>query len=150
MGAVIAALKGINICAGPGMLEFESVVSLEKLVIDDEIVGLAYRITRGFDISDETLAIDVIASVKPGGSFLGQRHTAKWVRREYFLTKIFDRMDESRFVAKDRPTIIKLARERIEEILKKPVVYELPKDIERDLDKWVQEICGRYGVVLKV
>jgi trimethylamine--corrinoid protein Co-methyltransferase len=150
MGAIIAALKGINICAGTGMLEFESVVSLEKLVIDDEIVGLAYRLTRGFDINDETLAVDVIASVKPGGTFLGQRHTAKWVRREYFLTKIFDRMDESRFISRDKPTIIKLARERVEEILKKPVIYELPKDIERDLDKWVQEICGRYGVVLKV
>jgi len=150
MGAIIAILKGINICAGSGMLEFESVVSLEKLVIDDEIVGLAYRFARGFDINDETSAVDVIASVKPGGSFLGQRHTVKWIRHEYFLTKIFDRMDETRFTLKEKPTIIKLARDRIEEILRKPVLHELPKDIERDLDKWVQENCKKYGVTLQI
>jgi trimethylamine--corrinoid protein Co-methyltransferase len=150
MGAMIATLKGINICAGPGMLEFESVVSLEKLVIDDEIVGLAYRFARGFNINDETSAVDVIASVKPGGSFLGQRHTVKWIRREYFLTKIFDRMDETRFTSKNRPTIINSARDKMEEILRKPVIHELPKDIERDLDKWVQENCKKYGVTLQI
>jgi len=150
MGAMIATLKGINICAGPGMLEFESVVSLEKLVIDDEIVGLAYRFARGFDINDETLAVDVIASVKPGGSFLGQRHTVKWIRREYLLTKIFDRMDETRFTSKNRPTIINSARDKMEEILRKPIIHELPKDIERDLDKWIQENCKKYGVTLQI
>ncbi|MCK4349866.1 MAG: trimethylamine methyltransferase family protein, partial [Candidatus Krumholzibacteria bacterium] len=47
MGAVVAALSGINNVSGPGMLDFESCQSLEKLVLDHEIAGMALRLTKG-------------------------------------------------------------------------------------------------------
>ena len=37
IGAVLAALAGVNVVSGPGMLNYESSISFEKLVIDDEI-----------------------------------------------------------------------------------------------------------------
>ena len=46
MGATLAALSGINSVSGPGMLDFESCQSLEKLVVDNEICGMAQRLAR--------------------------------------------------------------------------------------------------------
>nr|NIM90549.1 hypothetical protein [Candidatus Aminicenantes bacterium] len=41
IGAILAALAGVNVISGPGMMDFESCQSLEKLVIDNEICGMA-------------------------------------------------------------------------------------------------------------
>ncbi|MCS7316168.1 MAG: trimethylamine methyltransferase family protein, partial [Bryobacteraceae bacterium] len=49
MGAVLATLAGINSVSGPGMLDFESCQSLEKLVLDNEICGMCYRLGRGIE-----------------------------------------------------------------------------------------------------
>ncbi|MCK7482616.1 MAG: trimethylamine methyltransferase family protein [Candidatus Moduliflexus flocculans] len=49
MGALVAALAGANIISGPGMLDFESCQSLEKLVFDNEICGMALRMVRGIE-----------------------------------------------------------------------------------------------------
>ena len=49
IGAALAALSGINSVSGPGMLDFESCQSLEKLVLDNEICGMTYRLLRGIE-----------------------------------------------------------------------------------------------------
>ena len=52
MGAALAALSGINNISGPGMIDFESCISLEKLVIDNETCGMALRMVRGIELTD--------------------------------------------------------------------------------------------------
>ena len=47
MGAIVAAVSGVNNISGPGMLDFESCQSLEKLVLDNEICGMAQRLAAG-------------------------------------------------------------------------------------------------------
>ena len=49
-GAVLAALSGINSVSGPGMLDFESCLSLEKLLLDDQACGMALRLVEGVGI----------------------------------------------------------------------------------------------------
>jgi len=53
MGAVLAALSGINNISGPGMLDFESCLSLEKLVLDNDICGMALRLLRGIEPKED-------------------------------------------------------------------------------------------------
>ena len=53
MGALVAALAGANVISGPGMLDFESCQSLEKLVLDNEICGMAYRLIAGIEDGPE-------------------------------------------------------------------------------------------------
>ena len=48
MGATLAALAGVNSVSGPGMLDFESCQSLEKLVVDNEICGMRSRLVAGY------------------------------------------------------------------------------------------------------
>ena len=59
-GAILAALAGINVVSGPGLLDFESCQSLEKLVLDHETCGLALRLARGIEIRDEPIALPLL------------------------------------------------------------------------------------------
>ncbi|RKX28362.1 MAG: hypothetical protein DRP46_08770, partial [Candidatus Zixiibacteriota bacterium] len=53
MGATLAALSGINSISGPGMIDYENCFSLEKLVIDNEICGMIFRMLRGIEPKED-------------------------------------------------------------------------------------------------
>ena len=81
MSAVLAALAGSNfIHHAAGMLENMSSVAAEQFVIDNDILGMAMRVVRGIEVNDETLALDVIDEVGPGGHYLMAKHTLRHMR----------------------------------------------------------------------
>ena len=83
--AMVVALSGANyIHDAFGLLEFCTTLSYEKMVIDNESVGMALRAVRGVDVNRGTIAADVIAQVDPGGHFFDQPQTAQHVRSEFF------------------------------------------------------------------
>jgi trimethylamine:corrinoid methyltransferase-like protein len=91
-GAILGALAGVNMLSGLGMLDFESGFSLEKLVIDDEIAGMAKRLVRGVDDSEVPLALDIMRQVGHEGNFLKSKHTKLKFRDEaYMPTEVIDR-----------------------------------------------------------
>ena len=63
MGALTAALAGANFISGPGMLNFESCQSLEKLVLDNEICGMALRMVRGIEARGDRLGGDLYGHI---------------------------------------------------------------------------------------
>ncbi len=81
-GILLGALAGINMISGAGVLEFEVTFSLEKLVIDAEIIGMTRRLLAGLDPRTETIALDVMREVGHGGNFLASPHTRRWFREE--------------------------------------------------------------------
>jgi len=81
-GALVAALAGINIVSGPGMLEFAGCQSLEKLVLDHEACALALRAARGMARRGESLALESMKEALPGGQFLKLDETRRWFREE--------------------------------------------------------------------
>ena len=85
IGATLGALTGINMISGPGMLDFESCFSLEKLVIDADIVGMAKRLVAGMEERETPLALDIIRQVGHAGNFLTTRHTRRWFREEQYI-----------------------------------------------------------------
>ncbi|MBS3968992.1 MAG: trimethylamine methyltransferase family protein [Clostridia bacterium] len=70
-----AALSGANLVHDVGFLESGMSASLEGLVMADEIIGYVRTILKGIKVDDESLALDVIDKVGPGGHFLGEEHT---------------------------------------------------------------------------
>lgn len=147
LGLVLGALAGINNIAGPGMLSFENCQSFEKLVIDNEICGYALRLVRGIQVNEETLALDVIEKVGPGGHFLAQKHTNKWFRiEEYMPSYVIDTRSERDWLEKGRKDIVQRAKERVDEILKEYEPEPLPPDIEKELDNVVVEFMEKHGV----
>jgi trimethylamine---corrinoid protein Co-methyltransferase len=91
MGAVVAALAGINVVSGAGMLDFENCQSLEKLLLDHEIVGVALRLARGVERRPEDAAA-LIDEVVHRSEFLSHPHTrATWRKELHVPSPLVDR-----------------------------------------------------------
>jgi trimethylamine--corrinoid protein Co-methyltransferase len=74
-----------------GWLEAGLVCSLEKFIIDVEGLAVMQRIMDGLEISDDTLALDMIAAVGPGGHHFGTPHTLARYRSEHYQPVVSDR-----------------------------------------------------------
>jgi trimethylamine--corrinoid protein Co-methyltransferase len=84
-GVYLAALAGINSLSGPGMLYFESSFSLEKLVFDNQVCGMARRLIEGVQPRDDFPADAVIDELLETKNLLGSEHTLKYFRLEHFV-----------------------------------------------------------------
>jgi len=90
--AMLAGLAGGNfIHEAFGMLDGALTASYAQYVIDNDIIGGCLRTLRGIEVNSDTLAYDVIASVGPGGNFLSEDHTVRYMRSESFLPRASDR-----------------------------------------------------------
>lgn len=147
LGALIGALKGINIISGAGMIEFERCQSLEKLVLDEEICGYVYRIARGIDMDEETPMTQLFQDATAKGHFLSQRHTVEWLRREQHMpSQLVDRRDRSTWRALGGLDALKRARTRVKEILSHHQPEPLQPDVEKELNKFAVSICRPHGL----
>jgi trimethylamine--corrinoid protein Co-methyltransferase len=118
IGAVLGALAGINMISGPGMLDFESCFSLEKLVIDAEIVGIAKRLVAGVAERETPLGLDIIRQVGHAGNFLITPHTRHWFHEELFIpSPVIDRDFRRNWEAKGGLDAAERAHRRAEKII---------------------------------
>jgi trimethylamine--corrinoid protein Co-methyltransferase len=135
-GALLGALAGINMISGPGMLDFESCFSLEKLVIDAEIVGMAKRLVAGITERETPLGLDVIRRVGHAGNFLTTRHTRRWFREELFIpSAVIDRDFRRDWEAKGSLDAAARAQRRVEELISAYEPKPLPDDVARELEE---------------
>ncbi|MGQ9720416.1 MAG: trimethylamine methyltransferase family protein [Candidatus Jordarchaeum sp.] len=140
LGIFLGALTGINVISGPGMLDFESCQSMEKLVIDNEICGMALRMIQGIQVSNESLAEGLIREIGPGGYFLNSRHTLKWFRKEQFIPSILiDRMTTSSWQNRGSKTTLQRAKEEVKRILAEHEPEALSPDIEKELESMAEK-----------
>jgi trimethylamine--corrinoid protein Co-methyltransferase len=92
MTNLMVALAGGNfIHDAAGFLEFCMTASFDKLVIDNEIIGMVMRAVEGIRVDETTLAFDEIKKVGPGGHFVSSRHTRRHMRAEQFKPTLSDR-----------------------------------------------------------
>ena len=86
-----SALNGCNLIHDVGYLESGLCSSNESIVLADELVGYVKRLLAMYEITDDTLALDVIDEVGPRGSFLQQDHTLKRYKNDVWRPSVFDR-----------------------------------------------------------
>ncbi len=92
MGALVGALAGVNMISGAGMLDFLACFSLEKLVIDADIVGMAKRLLAGVNTPTATLATAMFEGINFKGDFLKQKATRDLFSKEQYLpSRVLDR-----------------------------------------------------------
>jgi len=66
--------------------------SYEQCLIDNEILGAAFRITRGFEVNDDTIAFDVIKELGPANSqYMAHEHTVRHLRQVYWRPTLTNR-----------------------------------------------------------
>jgi trimethylamine---corrinoid protein Co-methyltransferase len=86
-----AALSGANLIHDVGFLESGMSASLQGLVMGDEIISYVRKIIAGIRVDDETLAVDVIDAVGPGGHFLQEDHTYRNFKSAFWMPKVINR-----------------------------------------------------------
>jgi len=134
LNLVLPALAGANLLTGAGFIETIRTASFAQIIIDNEILGMVYRILRAVDVEDETLAVELIDRVGPGGSFLADKHTRRHLLSEHFVPAIFDRNVRETWERKGSRDATQVAKERAEEILRRHHPEELSKDTQGELD----------------
>lgn len=75
-----------------GWLEGGLTVSYEKFIIDAESLAMFAHFLRGFEINEDTLALDMIAEVGPGGHHFGTPHTQARFSNEFYESFLADRL----------------------------------------------------------
>ena len=134
-GALLGALAGVNMMSGPGMMDFESCFSLEKLVIDAEIVGMAKRLVAGVDDSADPLALTVMREVGHAGNFLKSKHTRRNFRKEdYIPTEVIDRDFRQTWFDKGALDINARAHRRVRELISAWEPLPLAADVVGELE----------------
>ncbi|MDW7738810.1 MAG: trimethylamine methyltransferase family protein [Bacillota bacterium] len=147
MSGIIAQLAGINMISGPGSLDFVNTFSLEKLAIDNEVCGMALRMQKGIDCSPESLAIDVIDELGPGGAYLEAEHTFRWFKKEpYIPSLIIDRHDRKNWEDEGSRSAFQRAQERVKEIKETHTPLPLGDDREEKLDTVTREIMKELKI----
>ncbi|MBS4024298.1 MAG: trimethylamine methyltransferase family protein [Clostridia bacterium] len=91
LSIMMAASMGANLVHDVGYTEYGATGSLFQVVLGDEIIGYVKRIMRGIEVTDETLALDIIDNVGPGGHFLGEMHTMQNFKKETWFPTLIDR-----------------------------------------------------------
>jgi trimethylamine--corrinoid protein Co-methyltransferase len=115
---LLCALAGANfIHDAAGLMEFAMTVSYEKYIIDNEILGMVMRAVEGIRVDDETLALDLIKEVGPGGNFITAKHTRRFMRKEHYQPTLSDRDSREEWEDKGSKTTWEKASETVRTIL---------------------------------
>jgi trimethylamine--corrinoid protein Co-methyltransferase len=147
MGATLAALAGINNVTGPGMLDFESCFSLEKLVLDNEICGMVLRLVRGIEPREDFPALPRFEELLKEEHLLISDHTRRYLRDEhYFPGPAIDRANRSRWREEGSQTIDARTRAEVERLVSQHTPPPLADDTKAELTRLMAAEAQRYGM----
>jgi trimethylamine--corrinoid protein Co-methyltransferase len=139
MSYIMLAQAGVNYIIGAGGIDGQSCVSIEQLVIDNEIFGMIGRYLQGITVNEETLAADLIEKVGPiPGNFLTEAHTKKWWKKEQYLPNLNYRLSFEEWQQAGSKDVAARAKERADELLRTHEVPPLPEDVDREVSRILQ------------
>lgn len=147
MGATLAALAGINSVSGPGMLDFESCQSLEKLVVDNEICGMTKRLVRGIEPRDDFPARPIFEELLREKHLLIAKHTRRHLREEIvFPGPVIDRANHARWLEDGALTLGARARQEVARLVAAYQPSGLSADVTGELTRIMQAEARRHGM----
>lgn len=149
MSAALAALSRVNVVSGPGMLDFSSSQSLEKLLLDSEVCLTAKRLIEGIVSRSEKAGIDVLAEVveTPGVSFITSEHTRRFFRDEmYYPSPVVDRATYGEWEKNGKTTATDRAHARVRELLARPKISTASDPLIERLESIMKADAERHGV----
>jgi len=140
---VLSAQSGANLIHDVGYIEHGNTASLESLVMCNDLIGYARMMTKGIDVSEESLALDVIDNVGPGGNFLMEDHTLKHFKTETWYPELFKRMIYENWVKDGKKTLTDRANEKVKDILENYTPEPLPKDVQMKIKSIIERAESR-------
>ena len=147
MGALMAGLSGINSISGPGMLDFESCLSLEKLVVDNEICRMVHRLLEGIEPREDFPALPLFRELRREKSLLIADHTRRHLREEItFPGPVIDRGNRGRWVEGGRRSLRERAAQEVSRLLEQYTPSRLPEETKLELTRLMEGEARRYGM----
>jgi trimethylamine--corrinoid protein Co-methyltransferase len=147
MGATLAALAGINNVSGPGMLDFESCQSLEKLVLDNEICGMVLRLVKGIEPKEDFPALPRFEELLKEQHLLISEHTQKYLKAElYFPGRVIDRANRARWQEEGGLTLLRRAQQEVESLVEDYKPTRLPDTTKVELTRLMSQEARRCGM----
>jgi trimethylamine--corrinoid protein Co-methyltransferase len=134
------ALAGTNLTSQTvGSLANLLTISLEKTVLDDEMIGRVRHLLEGIPFNDEQLGMDDLLSAEPASSFLEADSTLEHFR-DFWAPSVSDWRGIDEWEAADSPDIREAAHKRVEEILAAAPPTLLDPTIDADLERYIQSV----------
>ncbi len=132
LSALACGLSGANmVYESSGMMASLLGVSFEAFVIDNEMLSHVYRMIRGIEVTEESMAFEAMKSVITGeGHFLGETQTMEAMERDYFYPKLSDRLEPTAWAESGATTIDQRANAHARDVLKKHYPEYIPGDVD--------------------
>lgn len=147
IGAILAALSGINVVSGPGMLDFQTAQSLEKLVVDNEICGMALRLLNGIAIRQQPLAPELYGNIADGEHFLIAPSTLNWLREELrFPSDVIERKNYALWEQRGSTSIGDRAHIIVKQITEQRELKLLPDAVQQELHRVMLADAQQHGM----
>jgi trimethylamine--corrinoid protein Co-methyltransferase len=132
MSSLLVAMSGANYIHDiVGLMEADLTVSYEKMVVDNEILGMCQRVLRGIEVSDETLATDLMIEKGPGTDYIAEEHTVRHMRGEFYMPKLANR--DKREVQQPRDAALGRAAAIVAKVLEGQPESRLSTDMRASL-----------------
>jgi trimethylamine--corrinoid protein Co-methyltransferase len=140
LSVMAARLSGANLIHDVGYMESGLTTSFEMIVLTDELVAMMDHFMKGVEVSDDTLLLDELHQVGPGGHFLDTKQTLKRFR-EFWYPSLLDRSIRPQWLEAGATTLGQRLTARVQEILKE---HE-PKPLDADRKQKLHEILAQAG-----
>ena len=137
LSVVMARLSGNNLAHDVGYLESGLTTCFEMIVLNDELVAMTDHIMKGIQVSEDTLLIDELHRVGPGGHFLNTEETRNRFR-DFWFPSLLDRNRRGQWLNAGATTLSQRLNARVKEIIKQ----HQPKPLDPEKKRMIQEILA--------
>lgn len=132
------ALSGANLIHDCGFTDLGMTGSLDQLVLSDEIIGYVRRMMVGVEVNKDTLAVDVIDAIGPGGQFLGAEHTFRFFKERVWYPTLINRQSFNEWERDGKKTMGDRIKEKVKRILEEHTPELLPEQVIKQLNEIVE------------
>jgi trimethylamine--corrinoid protein Co-methyltransferase len=127
-----STLSGANLIHDIGLLDHSTLISPNYLVLNNEVLHMVNQYMRGIPVNDETLALDVIDRVGPGGHYLAEAHTMQHFR-DVWYSQLFDRTNYDQWLKQGAKPLKERLREKTRKLMDLDTA-SLPSEIVKEMD----------------
>jgi trimethylamine---corrinoid protein Co-methyltransferase len=136
---LLAMQAGSNLAHDVGYLDFGLTGSLQSIVMVDEFIAADRRLLRGLDVNRDTLAVDVIGEIGPGGHFMGSKHTRRHMREAQWRPTILNRDGRAAWLEGGGLDLAAKAKRKAAELLASHTVPPLRDNVAAKADVVAEE-----------
>jgi len=140
MNAYLNVAAGINLIHNCGTIAHGAAGSMEMGVICDEIANYIRRLATQIEVNDDTLAVDLIRRIGPGGHYLAEKHTRTYFQKgEILHPMLFNRQAIADWKAKGQPSARDEAKLKVKSIIQQHKASPLSKETLNQINQILKE-----------